>query len=289
MLREENTVDAVIQGDEVRVVTKFRVPNPVEPRFEDAFIDLLGGGPKGESRLAALTPPVVNGSSYVIEVKELVKKFNSFTAVDHISFQVKKGEIFGLLGPNGAGKSTTFKMLCGLLKPTSGTSIVEAKSQIGYMAQKFSLYGHLTVEQNLQFFAGIYRANGIGEMIEIFDLEPFLSVKADSLPLGFKQRLALACSNMHHPKILFLDEPTSGVDPKTRREFWNHINGLVQKGVTILITTHFMDEAEYCDRIALVYRGKVISMDSPAGIKKEAGVSTLEEAFVTLVEKYDET
>ncbi len=238
----------------------------------------------------------------------LTKKFGSFTAVSKISFEVKKGEIFGLLGPNGAGKSTTFKMLCGLLKPTEGKALVNgldlqvalgvARTELGYMAQKFSLYGNLSVEQNLNFFAGIYnltgshKAQAVEEMIEIFDLKDYLAQSADSLPLGFKQRLALACANMHHPAILFLDEPTSGVDPITRREFWNHINGLVGKGVTILVTTHFMDEAEYCDRIALIYRGRIIALETPNELKNSAASKdnpnpTLEDAFVKMIEEYD--
>jgi ABC-2 type transport system ATP-binding protein len=221
--------------------------------------------------------------------------------VEHISLDVKKGEIFGLLGPNGAGKTTTFKMLCGLLRPTSGAAFVNgvdllkapgvARSHIGYMAQKFSLYGNLSVQQNLEFFAGIYSAeeDAIDEMIETFALQPYLKTSADMLPLGYKQRLALACANMHHPSILFLDEPTSGVDPITRREFWNHINGLVGKGVTIMVTTHFMDEAEYCDRIALVYSGRIINLDTPNALKEKAQLSnpTLEDAFIQMIEDYD--
>ena len=164
------------------------------------------------------------------------------------------------------------------------------------MAQKFSLYGNLSVLQNLDFFAGIYNLRNhqkkaaINEMIEVFKLNDFLSSSAEMLPLGYKQRLSLACANMHHPEVLFLDEPTSGVDPITRREFWNHINGLVRKGVTIMITTHFMDEAEYCDRIALVYRGKIIKTDTPNGLKSQIKKQnpTLEDAFVQMIEEYDE-
>jgi ABC-2 type transport system ATP-binding protein len=190
----------------------------------------------------------------------LTRRFGTFTATDRVSFQVRRGEIFGLLGPNGAGKSTTFKMLCGLLKPTSGqaqvmgldlrTATSEAKGRLGYMAQKFSLYGLLSVRQNLEFSAGVYglensaRRERIQEMVEAFHLVPYLDASPGELPLGFKQRLALACALMHRPPVLFLDEPTSGVDPLTRREFWSHINGLVRKGVTVLVTTHFMEEAE---------------------------------------------
>lgn len=216
-----------------------------------------------------------------------------------------KGEIFGLLGPNGAGKSTTFKMLCGLLKPTGGEAHVVgldlrrapgiAKAQLGYMAQKFSLYGLLSVRQNLEFSAGVYGLDSttqrerIEEMIRIFDLHDWLSAAPDSLPLGHKQRLALACALMHHPPVLFLDEPTSGVDPITRREFWTHINGLARKGVTIMVTTHFMDEAEYCDRVAMLYRARLIALDTPDVLKRDAASAdrpdpTMEDAFIHLVE-----
>jgi ABC-2 type transport system ATP-binding protein len=245
----------------------------------------------------------------VIEVKDLTKRFGSFVATDHVTFSVKRSEIFGLLGPNGAGKSTTFKMLCGLLKPSEGTARVAgfdfqhsasaARNRIGYMAQKFSLYGDLTVKQNLEFFSGIYglrggqRTSQINQMIEVFALKPHLELSSGQLPLGFKQRLAMACALMHGPDVLFLDEPTSGVDPITRREFWSHINGLVEKGVTVMVTTHFMDEAEYCDRIGLVYRGKLIALDSPDSLKQSARTPelpnpTMEEAFIELINRFDE-
>lgn len=277
---------------------------PVKPRFEDAFIDLLGGGPPGESVLARRTKEIPHDEETVIEAKRLTKQFGDFKATDDVTFQVKRGEIYGLLGPNGAGKSTTFKMMCGLLTPTAGTATVvgldlrhsasAARQRLGYMAQKFSLYGHLTVRQNLSFFAGIYGVAGkrqrerIGEMAEIFHLGPFLNAKTDSLSLGYKQRLALACSVMHEPDILFLDEPTSGVDPVTRREFWTHINGLVERGVTVMVTTHFMDEAEYCDRIGLVFRGRLIANGTPDELKESIATAdnpdpTMEDAFIELV------
>lgn len=311
VLKEKSVMDGVIQGEDLRIVLRNHasLPSylhlvPTPPRFEDAFIDILGGGPGGTSELADKAPEIINGVDKVIEARALTKKFGAFTAVEHISLDVKKGEIFGLLGPNGAGKTTTFKMLCGLLKPTSGAASVNgvdlleapgvARSHIGYMAQKFSLYGSLSVEQNLTFFAGIYSAHkdSIDEMIETFALEPFLKTSADMLPLGYKQRLSLACANMHNPSVLFLDEPTSGVDPITRREFWNHINGLVGKGVTIMVTTHFMDEAEYCDRIALVYNGKIINLDTPNALKEKVKSNTLpsptlEDAFIQMIEDYD--
>jgi ABC-2 type transport system ATP-binding protein len=209
-----------------------------------------------------------------------------------------------LLGPNGAGKSTTFKMLCGLATATGGHGAVaghdlrraraDARQSLGYMAQKFSLYGDLSVAQNLAFFAGAYglsgaaRRHAVRDMAEIFHLGPMLPRNAGTLPLGFKQRLSLACAVMHQPPVLFLDEPTSGVDPLVRREFWNHINGLVEKGVTVLVTTHFMDEAEYCDRIALIYRARQIATGTPAEMKAKAGgVASMDEAFAALIKAAD--
>src|SRR5690606_6710042 len=258
----ESVGDGVIQGAGVRLVLRDGADADeiqalagrvgarlaaVPARFEDAFIDLLGGGPGGTSALAEHMPPVRLDSDIAVSCRNLTKRFGDFTATDSVSFQVRKGESFGLLGPNGAGKSTTFKMLCGLLKPTSGEAHVvgldlrratgAAKGQLGYMAQKFSLYGLLSVRQNLEFSAGVYGLEGatkrerIDEMIETFDLERWLDAAPESLPLGYRQRLALACSLMHRPPVLFLDEPTSGVDPITRREFWTHINGLARKGV----------------------------------------------------------
>ncbi len=316
----ESVGDGVIQGAGIRIVLRAdagmeqiqtlasRVGaslTPIPARFEDAFIDLLGGGPGGSSALAEHLPPVELPSDIAVSCRNLTKRFGDFVATDNVSFEVRKGEIFGLLGPNGAGKSTTFKMLCGLLKPTSGEAHVAgldlrrapgaAKAQLGYMAQKFSLYGLLSVHQNLEFSAGVYgldsatRRKRIEEMIRIFDLHDWLSVAPDSLPLGHKQRLALACALMHHPPVLFLDEPTSGVDPVTRREFWTHINGLARKGVTIMVTTHFMDEAEYCDRVAMLYRARLIALDTPDALKRGAASTdrpdpAMEDAFIHLVE-----
>ena len=306
LVNRDDIIDATIQGSLIRIVTKKPEPlenyTPVAPRFEDGFIDILGGLPKGASKLAESFPAIPKKEEPIIVAHELTKKFNSFVAADSLTFEIKRGEVFGLLGPNGAGKSTTFKMLCGLLKPTSGTGIVNgkslltapgaARSHIGYMAQKFSLYGELSVLQNLRFFAGVYSAKpeSIGQMIDIFDFQPLLNLNAKDLPLGFKQRLALSCAVMHHPEILFLDEPTSGVDPITRREFWNHINGLVGKGITVVITTHFMDEAEYCDRIGLIHQGKIITIGTPDSLKESAKTEmnpnpTLEDAFIHLIEQ----
>ena len=276
----------------------------VTPRFEDAFIDMLGGGPDGKSVLAEHLRKIEKSDEVVIEAEHLTKKFGDFAATDDVTFQVHRGEIYGLLGPNGAGKSTTFKMMCGLLVPTQGRASVvgldlrksagKARQKLGYMAQKFSLYGNLTVKQNLEFFSGIYglnkrqRAEKTKDMSHIFHLDPFMNAKTDSLSLGYKQRLALACAVMHEPDILFLDEPTSGVDPVTRREFWTHINGLVERGVTVMVTTHFMDEAEYCDRIGLVFRGKLIANGTPDELKEMVATAenpdpSMEEAFIELV------
>ncbi|MFC2249347.1 ATP-binding cassette domain-containing protein [Labrys portucalensis] len=314
-------VDGVIQGQAIRLVTGEEAglaeeaaraagarskPQPIQPRFEDAFVDLLGGGPGGRSLLAEATRalPVEEGQP-VIEARGLTKHFGDFAAAQDVSFEIPRGQIFGLLGPNGAGKSTTFKMLCGLLKPTGGEGRVagfdlrrdsaEARNRLGYMAQKFSLYGDLSVAQNLAFFAGVYGLTGarkrerIELMTEIFDFGPRRGMSAKDLPLGLKQRLALACAVMHEPEALFLDEPTSGVDPITRREFWTHINALVEKGVTVLVTTHFMDEAEYCDRISLIYRGRSIALGSPDELKARVADAanpdpTMGDAFVALVQ-----
>ncbi|QEH81411.1 ABC transporter ATP-binding protein [Sphingomonas sp. C8-2] len=326
-LKSDRVQDGVIQGRAVRVVLRDRnepldlveaeagdgaTLEEVKPRLEDAVIDLLGGGPGGESVVAKLLQDAGQrdeaADEVVIEAKHLTKRFGDFAATDDVSFEVKRGEIYGLLGPNGAGKSTTFKMLCGLLVPSNGDANVlgyslkrspgEARQRLGYMAQKFSLYGTLSVRQNMEFFAGIYGLGGndrrerIDAMIEAFALKPYLAMSPDALPLGFKQRLALACAIMHDPAVLFLDEPTSGVDPLTRREFWTHINGVVEKGVTVMVTTHFMDEAEYCDRIGLIYRGKLIASGAPDDLRAEAATEddddpSMEDAFIELVERAD--
>lgn len=315
LLQQPQVMDGIIQGSNIRIVLRTADEKPhlshgewkmAAPCFEDAFIDRLGGGPGGNSALAAQITPKKDDGLPVIDAKQLTKKFGAFVAVKDNTFSIKRGEIFGLLGPNGAGKSTTFKMMCGLLQPTSGECFVTgldlrhatslARSKIGYMAQKFSLYSNLDVLQNLRFFAGLYGVTGkmqqarIAMMIDIFDFQPYLTMNAGDLPLGFKQRLALACAVIHQPDILFLDEPTSGVDPITRREFWLHINAMVGKGVTVMVTTHFMDEAEYCDRIGLIYRGENIATGTPDELKQQAkklaGITspTLEDAFIALVE-----
>ncbi|MBQ9271889.1 MAG: ABC transporter ATP-binding protein [Alphaproteobacteria bacterium] len=299
--------DAVISGQNVHIVLKTNIAKkklktvlqPDIPRFEDAVIDMLGGALMQPSQIAEQIN-LQNIPETVIRAEKLTKIYGNFIAAQDISFNIKRGEIFGLLGPNGAGKSTTFKMLCGLAKPTAGQGFIlgtdmvknpeKARAHLGYMAQKFSLFSTLSVMQNLKFFSGIYglhgisRENRIKKMIEVFELSPYLKQQAGNLPLGFKQRLALACAIMHNPPILFLDEPTSGVDPLTRREFWNHINSMVEKGVTVMVTTHFMDEAEYCDRIALIYQGQTIKIGTPDELKKQG--ETMENSFIRLIKEY---
>jgi ABC-2 type transport system ATP-binding protein len=219
-----------------------------------------------------------------VETNDLVKRFDSFVAVDHVNLQVARGEIFGFLGPNGAGKSTTIRMLCGLLQPTSGTATVggldiatqseEVKKKIGYMSQKFSLYDDLMVEENIDFFAGIYgvpkerRAERKDYVLRMAGIEERRGSLTRLLSGGWKQRLALGCAILHEPPILFLDEPTSGVDPIARRTFWELIYQLSGAGHTIFVSTHYMDEAEYCHRLALMYRGKVIALGTPAELKR---------------------
>lgn len=321
-LGQPEVIDGVIQGRAIRLVTRDAATPPSRPRaagpraaltttpsrFEDSFIDILGGGPGGRSKLAESMRTIERSSEPVIVARGLTKRFGDFTAASDISFEVAPGEILGLLGPNGAGKSTTFRMLCGLLKPTAGEGRVGgidlrrdtagARNRLGYMAQKFSLYGDLSVGQNLSFFAGVYgltsarKREQIQKMTDVFSLGDRLGMSAKELPLGFKQRLALACAVMHEPQALFLDEPTSGVDPITRREFWTHINGLVEKGVAVVATTHFMDEAEYCDRIALIHRGRSIALGSPDDLKQQVATEarpepTMEDAFIALIESQD--
>jgi len=222
-------------------------------------------------------------SDITIEVHDLVKKFGGFVAVDHVSFDVKRGEVFGFLGPNGSGKTTTMRMACGLLTPTSGggsvagfdivTQAEEIKARIGYLSQKFSLYDDLTVEENLEFYGGIYSVpwsrlrSRQREVIALADLEGQERRLAGTLSVGHKQRLALACAVIHEPRILFLDEPTSGVDPLSRRRFWDLIDRLAEQGVTVLVTTHVMDEAEYCQRLVMIYRGRRIALGSPGELK----------------------
>lgn len=226
-----------------------------------------------------------NNSEIAVRVEKLRRTFGDFIAVNDISLQVRKGEIFGFLGPNGAGKSTTIKMLCGLLKPTSGKGFVgehdimtefeEIKKNIGYMSQKFSLYDDLTIEENIDFFSGIYKVPDSRKMgrkewaIEMAGLKDRRSALTRTLPGGFKQRLALGCAVLHEPPIIFLDEPTSGVDPISRRNFWELIYSMSGSGTTVFVTTHYMEEAEYCDRLALIYRGAIIAEGMPNEMKQQ--------------------
>ena len=221
-----------------------------------------------------------------VVVEDLVKRFGDFVAVDHISLETRKGEIFGFLGPNGAGKSTTIRMLCGLLTPTSGRAIVagfdvrqkpeSVRQNIGYMSQKFSLYNDLKVIENLRLFAGLYSvaSNVLKERIdwalETASLKDQEDLITGTLPGGWKQRLALGCAVLHRPPIIFLDEPTSGVDPISRRQFWDLIYQMAHDGVTVFVTTHYMEEAEYCNRLALIFRGKMVDLGSPGELKKKS-------------------
>jgi ABC-2 type transport system ATP-binding protein len=222
-----------------------------------------------------------NGASVVIE--KLVKRFGSFTAVDGISLSVQKGEVFGFLGPNGAGKSTTIRMLCGLLGPTSGRATVagfdvalqpeQVRQNIGYMSQKFSLYNDLKVIENIRLFAGLYSVPGsvlkerIAWTLRMSNLEGRENLITGTLPGGWKQRLALGCAVLHKPPIIFLDEPTSGVDPIARRQFWDLIHEMAEEGVTVFVTTHYMEEAEYCNRLALIFRGRIVALGTPTELK----------------------
>jgi drug efflux transport system ATP-binding protein len=219
-------------------------------------------------------------------IENLVKRFGDFTAVDHISLETRKGEIFGFLGPNGAGKSTTIRMLCGLVRPTSGRAIVagfdvarereSVRQNIGYMSQKFSLYNDLKVIENLRLFAGLYNvphdvaAERIAWALGMADLKGQENMVTSTLPGGWKQRLALGCAVLHRPPIIFLDEPTSGVDPISRRQFWDLIHRMSAEGVTVFVTTHYMEEAEYCNRLAMIYRGKMVALGTPTELKQKS-------------------
>jgi ABC-2 type transport system ATP-binding protein len=319
---QPGVVDALVQGGHVRVVAgQAGLPaglaampglaaHETPPRFEDGFIDLLRRQPHGAARPVRMDGAVARAGgaadAVVIRVQGLRRRFGDFWAVDGVDLAVHRGEIFGLLGANGAGKTTTFRMLCGLLPASGGHAQVAghdlrhaasaARSRIGYMSQKFSLYGNLSVAQNVEFFAAAYglagaaRAERIAWALAEFELADFAGQLAADLPLGYKQRLAMACALMHRPEILFLDEPTSGVDPLARREFWQRINALAREGVTVLVTTHFMEEAEYCDRLAIMAAGRILATGSPVAIKAAARTPanpepSLEDAFIALVER----
>lgn len=236
-----------------------------------------------------------SNSDIVISVKELTKMFGSFTAVDHISFDVRRGEIFGFLGANGAGKTTAMRMLCGLSYPTSGTGTVAGcdintraegiKRRIGYMSQKFSLYGNLTVMENLRLFATVYGmsakeiATTSTEIFKTLEMENMRNTLVKDIPVGWRQKLAFATATIHRPEIVFLDEPTGGVDPITRRRFWELIYKASSEGMTVFVTTHYLDEAEYCNRVSIMVDGRISALDTPAGLKKEFNAATMDEVF----------
>jgi ABC-2 type transport system ATP-binding protein len=237
--------------------------------------------------------------AYSVEVEHLTRRFGGFTAVNDVSFRVADGEIFGFLGANGAGKTTTIRMLCGLLLPTSGRGTVEGfdiltqpdsiKASIGYMSQKFSLYDDLTVYENLEFFAGIYGLSGgafekaLRRTAAFTGILEFRDRMTRDIPLGWKQRLALTSSLIHGPHTLFLDEPTGGVDPISRRSFWKLIYELASKGTTVFVTTHYMDEAEYCNRLSIMHDGQIVAMGSPRELKEKARKRTMEDVFIDLI------
>ncbi|MBD5316911.1 MAG: ABC transporter ATP-binding protein [Bacteroides sp.] len=237
----------------------------------------------------------MNGNDTAISVNELTKKFGEFTAVDHITFSVRKGEIFGFLGANGAGKTTAMRMLCGLSYPTSGSGTVagfdiasqgeQIKRRIGYMSQKFSLYGDLTVEQNLRLFSTIYGLSDaeiksrMAAVMEELDMSGMARSRVKSLPVGWRQKLAFAAATIHNPDIVFLDEPTGGVDPVTRRRFWELIYRASSRGMTVFVTTHYLDEAEYCNRISIMVDGRIAALDSPAALKQKFHAETMDAVF----------
>jgi ABC-2 type transport system ATP-binding protein len=306
--------DAVPEGGQVRLVRKDAAVAvagmvPTQARFEDGFMVLLRqtvGERAVSGSMKVDHPPAGHDGEVVVEVHDLLRMFKAFTAVDHVSFEVRRGEIFGLLGPNGAGKTTTFRMLCGLLTVTGGTLKVagadlrragaSARRRIGYVAQKFSLYGQLSVAENLGFFASAYGLRGdrkrqrIEWALQQFELTSLARLPSGQLPGGFKQRLAMATALLHEPETLFLDEPTSGADPLARREFWRRITALAERGVTVIITTHFMEEAEYCDRVAIMDAGRILAQGTPAEIRQRAKSepgrhATMEDAFIAIVEE----
>jgi ABC-type multidrug transport system ATPase subunit len=318
-------LDAIIQGSRVRVVIEQPIAltadqlvgdtldleiTPVAPRFEDSFVSLLKSS--AQPAPASITPAprvspdtaVHSNEKDVIVVRNLSRRFGDFYAVRDVDFTVRRGEIFGLLGANGAGKSTTFRMLCGLLPASEGTlqvagvdlrrAAAQARARVGYMAQKFSLYGDLSVFQNLRFFSSAYGLKGAHQRERLewalaeFELELLADATSRDLPLGFKQRLALAVALMHEQDILFLDEPTSGVDPLGRRDFWRRINALAESGITIMVTTHFMEEAEYCDRLVIMAQGGILAEGTSEQLRTRFRSDalpdpTMEDAFVALI------
>ncbi|HVB80262.1 MAG TPA: ATP-binding cassette domain-containing protein [Candidatus Binataceae bacterium] len=320
--RAPGVLDAIIQGSRVRVVTEQAIAptadqliggafdleiTPIAPRFEDSFVSLLKGSarvapaPDAPTARASRSP---SGDQNVIVVQNAGRRFGEFYAVHDVSFTVRRGEVFGLLGANGAGKSTMFRMLCGLLPASEGTlrvagldlrrAAARARGRVGYMAQRFSLYSDLSVFQNLRFFSSAYGLKGAHQQqrlnwaLDEFDLRPFADVDSRDLPLGFKQRLALAVALVHEPDILFLDEPTSGVDPLGRRDFWRRINTLAESGITVMVTTHFMEEAEYCDRLVIMAQGRILAEGTSEEMRERFRSDalpnpTMEDAFVALI------
>ena len=322
LVHTPGVLDAVIEREWLRVVIEQGVTPEVlreraempglslarlPPRFEDAFVaEFRAVRPRWQASASGwTTADAAAAPETVIRVNALGRRFGDFHAVRDLSFEVHRGEIFGLLGANGAGKSTTFRMLCGLLPPSSGELSVAgvdlrrasaaARERIGYVSQSFALYGQLTVLQNLRFFASAYNLRGwqrrerVDWALDGFELRALANVDAEALSLGFKQRLALAAALLHQPEILFLDEPTSGVDPLARREFWQLINALAECGVTVLVTTHFMEEADYCDRLVVMAGGELLALGTPESIKRRvAGTAevlpSMEEAFIALID-----
>ncbi|MDR3451965.1 MAG: ATP-binding cassette domain-containing protein [Rhodoferax sp.] len=326
LLDDGAVVDAVPQAGEVRFILQPGAAQPqalhaaevraVPARLEDGFMVLLrqhqpdlpvpSTHAQVPRQVPGPAPAIVREADTVIEVKNLVRVFGDFVAVADLSFSVRRGEVFGLLGPNGAGKTTTFRMLCGLLPASSGSLSVagvdlrharaEARRHIGYVSQKFALYGNLNVAENLRFFAGAYGLRGdraierIRVVTEQFDLGGLAATPSGQLPGGYRQRLAMAAALMHEPQILFLDEPTSGADPLARREFWRRITALAEQGTTVVITTHFMEEAEYCDRIVIQDVGRLLALGTPLEVRRQAGrgdgvALDMEQAFIGIVER----
>jgi ABC-2 type transport system ATP-binding protein len=326
LLDQPDIVDAVPDGGRVRFVRRGAGEDamlhsasaddplrdlevtPVPPSFEDGFMLLLHKQSAGEptKTITVAHPLARHDDEAAVRVQRLVKRFGAFTAVRGIDFEVRRGEIFGLLGPNGAGKTTTFRMLCGLLAPSGGELHVAganvrhapaaARARLGYVAQKFSLYGPLSVIENLEFFSSAYGLRGerrrsrIDWAIEQFELGAHVRAPSVQLPGGFKQRLAMAAALLHEPEILFLDEPTSGADPRARRAFWRRITALAEQGVTVIVTTHFMQEAEYCDHIAIMDTGEILARGSPAEVRALARTDatpepTMADAFIAVIER----
>jgi ABC-2 type transport system ATP-binding protein len=318
LIDRPEVIDAVPHGGAVRTVMKAEHAEtiddvafaPTDEDLEDGLMMLLRKQsdvqPAAAAKIELAGQEELDRSEVVIDVHDVVRKFGDFVAVNRVSFQVKRGEVFGLLGPNGAGKTTTFRMLCGLLPATSGTLLVAganlrkaraaARQRIGYVAQKFSLYGDLSIRENLEFFGGAYGLKNshleerITWALDNFELSARETSSAGSLPGGFQRRLAMAAALLHEPQIIFLDEPTSGADPLARREFWRRITILAEHGTTIVVTTHFMEEAEYCDRIMIQDAGRMLAIGTPEEVRTQGGeegkpAATMEAAFIAIVEQ----